>query len=242
MNYQKIYNQLINKRKINILDKKICYCEKHHIIPRALGGSNFSENLVNLTAKEHFIAHLLLAKIYGGDMWYALHMMSIGRNNRNKRDYKINSNTYSILKKYRQIETQKRFSNGPINHTYSEDFKNKLSKSLKKIWENKHYIEKMKKARQLTHSKEEFKKNQRVKAIEAIDKMDKKEFREKYIKSRPFRKPIICVIKNKETTFLSLREASRELNIERKTIMSSIENNRELTKGNFIGYRFLYGS
>ena len=50
------------------------------------------------------------------------------------------------------------------------------------------------------------------------------------------------LFKNKETVFLSLKEASRELNIERKTIMSSIENNRELTKGNLIGYRFLHGN
>jgi hypothetical protein len=39
------------------------YYEKHHIIPRSLGGSNKKENLVLLTAKEHFICHLLLTKM-----------------------------------------------------------------------------------------------------------------------------------------------------------------------------------
>jgi hypothetical protein len=30
------------------------YVEKHHIIPKSLGGSNDKSNLVKLTAKEHF--------------------------------------------------------------------------------------------------------------------------------------------------------------------------------------------
>lgn len=240
MNYQKIYNQLINKRRTNTINSG--YYETHHIIPKSLGGSNDKNNLIKLTAKEHFICHLLLAKIYGGTMWYAAHMMSIGSNNRNSRFYRINSNTYETIRKQISITTRNRLLKNPIKNNYTEEFRKKLSKASLKKWQNKDFIKTIKDSRKITHSKEEFKENQRVKAIEAIDKMDKKEFREKYIKSRPFRKPIICVFKNKETMFLSLREASRELNIERKTIMSSIENNRELTKGNFIGYRFLYGS
>ena len=64
MNYQKIYDQLIQKRKLNVLNKNGIYCERHHIIPRSLGGLNDKINLVNLTAREHYIAHLLLWKIY----------------------------------------------------------------------------------------------------------------------------------------------------------------------------------
>jgi hypothetical protein len=40
------------------------YYELHHILPRSLGGSNTQENLVLLTAREHYIAHLLLYNIY----------------------------------------------------------------------------------------------------------------------------------------------------------------------------------
>ena len=36
------------------------YVEKHHIIPRCIGGSDHKENLVSLTAREHFVCHLLL--------------------------------------------------------------------------------------------------------------------------------------------------------------------------------------
>lgn len=39
------------------------YFESHHIIPKSLGGSNHSGNLVLLTAKEHYVCHLLLPKM-----------------------------------------------------------------------------------------------------------------------------------------------------------------------------------
>jgi hypothetical protein len=38
------------------------YYEEHHIIPKSLGGSNDKDNLVLLTAREHFLAHYLLYK------------------------------------------------------------------------------------------------------------------------------------------------------------------------------------
>ena len=67
MNYNKIYNELIESRKL--LDRKKNdgnYYEKHHIIPKSLGGEDNKSNLVLLTFKEHWIAHLLLVQIYSG--------------------------------------------------------------------------------------------------------------------------------------------------------------------------------
>lgn len=64
MNYQKIYDALVQKRRENPLDKKNQYCESHHIIPRSLGGTNELENIVNLTAREHYVAHKILVKAY----------------------------------------------------------------------------------------------------------------------------------------------------------------------------------
>jgi hypothetical protein len=63
MNYQKIYQNLVQRSKTRILEVSI-YTETHHIIPRCMGGSNLAENLVELTPEEHLIAHLLLVKIY----------------------------------------------------------------------------------------------------------------------------------------------------------------------------------
>ena len=60
MNYQKIYDNLIEK--VMIRGCPVGYYESHHIIPRCCGGSNDPENLVNLTPEEHYVAHQLLAK------------------------------------------------------------------------------------------------------------------------------------------------------------------------------------
>jgi hypothetical protein len=61
MNYQKIYDQLIDRARIRLLE---CYTESHHIVPRCIGGNDTNDNLVNLTPEEHYLAHQLLVKIY----------------------------------------------------------------------------------------------------------------------------------------------------------------------------------
>lgn len=52
------------------------YAERHHIEPKSLGGSDAPANLITLTPEDHFFAHLLLAKIYGGGMWRAVLLMA----------------------------------------------------------------------------------------------------------------------------------------------------------------------
>jgi len=63
MNYQKIYDDLITKRKNQPIDNEQ-YSEKHHIIPRSIGGSESLPNIVKLTAREHYVAHLLLTQMF----------------------------------------------------------------------------------------------------------------------------------------------------------------------------------
>lgn len=63
MNYQKLYNNLIETRKC-LNRKKIRGLEAHHIIMKSIGGSDDSDNIVLLTSKEHLFAHRLLWKIY----------------------------------------------------------------------------------------------------------------------------------------------------------------------------------
>jgi hypothetical protein len=78
VNYQRIYDQLIVDRRINppLADR---YIEVHHIVPRCMGGGNEHANLIRLTAEDHFFAHLLLARIHGGRLWAAVHLMDGSR-------------------------------------------------------------------------------------------------------------------------------------------------------------------
>lgn len=88
MNNKKIYEQLIERAR-NRSEPGIY--ESHHIIPASMGGSDEAFNRANLTPREHFLAHLLLYRIYRNkEMALALHRM------RNSGGYKINSHLYSI--------------------------------------------------------------------------------------------------------------------------------------------------
>ena len=62
MNYKRIYDEIINNRKNNPINEG--YTERHHIVPSSLGGSDNPDNLIRLSAREHFICHYLLAKMY----------------------------------------------------------------------------------------------------------------------------------------------------------------------------------
>lgn len=57
MNYDEFISSIRSSRPQN---KKFKYSERHHIVPRCIGGTDDEENLIYLTLKEHFIAHKLL--------------------------------------------------------------------------------------------------------------------------------------------------------------------------------------
>ena len=67
MNYKRIYFQIIRNRRNNPLPAG-SYGEMHHIKPRSFGRSEENlddqKNLIRLSAREHFIVHFLLYKIY----------------------------------------------------------------------------------------------------------------------------------------------------------------------------------
>lgn len=77
LNYSNAYDTIISKAVNDTGRKKggSVYYESHHIVPRALGGTNEVSNLVLLTAKEHFVCHHLLHKMHGGVMTYAFALM-----------------------------------------------------------------------------------------------------------------------------------------------------------------------
>jgi hypothetical protein len=109
--YTRWYYTIINKAQSRLLD---CYTERHHIMPKSLGGSNESSNLVSLTAREHFICHMLLTKMVDGiqrqkmiHAWWAMATLKKDCQDR----YRLNSFQYESVRQ----EYSKYFSkNNPM--------------------------------------------------------------------------------------------------------------------------------
>jgi len=92
--YTKYYFNIIERAKIR---NKPCLAEKHHIIPKSMGGTE----TVYLTMREHFICHLLLVRMLVGDnqrkMLWALHRMLFSKNDKQQR-YIPSSRTYETFR------------------------------------------------------------------------------------------------------------------------------------------------
>jgi transposase-like protein len=97
--YTKWYYNIIQRAQSRVLPSDI-YTEKHHIIPKSIGGTDSADNLVKLTAKEHFICHLLLVRMTSGlyrrSMAYAAWKMTFMDN---RPRYNPCSRTYEMLRK-----------------------------------------------------------------------------------------------------------------------------------------------
>ena len=120
MNHRKIYESIIenakskNRKKLKKNHPNYIYYENHHILPVCLSGNNEKNNLVLLTAREHFICHKLLTYIYKGNrkIACAFHKMSFGNHNDK---YKISSKDYAYARELISLtlisnETRKKLS------------------------------------------------------------------------------------------------------------------------------------
>ena len=137
MDYKKIYNKIIENRKMKpLLESE--YGEKHHILPRSLGGGDNVSNLVRLTAREHFICHALLAEIYDKHSfeWYKMnHAFLMMKSETTKQNRYMNNRIYE-LKKKDFSDTMSYSQNGCRNSQYgtikSIETKKKIRESLLK--------------------------------------------------------------------------------------------------------------
>jgi rubrerythrin len=123
MNYLKIYNQIIDRSNQRILEKNI-YAESHHIIPKCMGGTNDPGNIAELTGREHFICHWLLARIHPDNkgLIHAFWMMS---NCKGKNRYSPSSRAYNEAKILHSLAV----SESSFGKKLSEFTKAKISKS-----------------------------------------------------------------------------------------------------------------
>lgn len=97
MDYLKLHNNIVNRAKNRISKvSRLPGFELHHIRPRCLGGSDDKENLVLLTYKEHYLVHVLLAKLNPTHQGlnYAVVQMG-GRSFINSRGYSIARDKHS---------------------------------------------------------------------------------------------------------------------------------------------------
>lgn len=163
--YTNFYFSIINK--YGLKSKPSYYTERHHIIPKSLGGSNDIENLIYVSPKVHYILHLLLIKMVRNPehiwkMAFAIHAMSSWNRRRRytSKLYEIHRKLYiTKLKGYKDTaETKIRKSvarlgdkNPRYNNPHSEESKKKISENQKKRlkefnpWNGKKHHEESKK-------------------------------------------------------------------------------------------------
>lgn len=120
--YTKIYYKIIYSalNRPNILS----YSENHHIVPKSLGGCNKKDNLVRLTAREHFICHILLVKMtFGNNKKKMIHAAIGMKRSRNYQNRYVNSRLYeSIKKEFAEISRERN-----TGKKHSEETRKKMS-------------------------------------------------------------------------------------------------------------------
>ena len=120
------------------------YTESHHIIPKSLGGTDAKQNLVKLTAREHFIAHWMLWKVYRNvQMAMAFNFMRCAPSVNSARY--INSKIYETLRE--ELSKVLTESLSGENHPFygkrhSKETKEKIARTLTGVKRSKESIEK----------------------------------------------------------------------------------------------------
>lgn len=125
MNYSKIYDSLISKALNRTETPAIS--ERHHIIPRCMGGTDDPLNIAILTPEEHYLAHQLLVKIFPDNLKIARAAIAMSMNTNGLRP---NNKLYGWLRKRRSYLMLGR--TGPNKgKPLTEETKEKISISLK---------------------------------------------------------------------------------------------------------------
>lgn len=130
MNYQKHYESLTNRALVK--RSQLGYLERHHIIPRCMGGLNSASNICYLTPEEHFLAHLLLIKIYpqNSKLVFAIRMMTAANNKMQRPNNKL----FGWIRRrwHEQITVLNRSRALPLTEKHKRKIsKTKKSKNLK---------------------------------------------------------------------------------------------------------------
>lgn len=250
MTYEEFINNIIETRGRNGCGDE--YHETHHIIPKCMSGTNEKDNLIDLFAQEHFIAHKLLAaeNPNNDSIQYGWTMMAFVKSENQDR-YELTPKEYEEAKIALSKLASKRFK-GENNPWYgkhpSEGTREKMKESSRERWSRPEEIEKARKSkseetrRKLSESaKARFKNSQnhpwlgrhhseetRNKMSESAKKRCTDEWREKQ-KENDRCKQIMCVETNK--VYISIRECSRETGIDRALLTRAAKSDGRKSAG-----------
>lgn len=131
MNYSKIYQDLIWKRKVYQRLDKTQAGENHHIVPLSEGGLDTKNNIVRLTIKEHIFAHQLLARIWNdGKMWCAAHWMMVTRENTSNKNMRL-----AAIAREKRNKKLSEVLKGKKKPPMTDEHKRKISEALKNMSE-----------------------------------------------------------------------------------------------------------
>ena len=131
MNYQRIYDQIVDRAKQEERKKSdTTYYESHHILPKCMGGCNSRENLVLLTGREHFLTHWILARIHPANkkIAYAFWLMCNPKNKSQEKRHTPGSRAYgearegfstALIAFYQTAEGKESKRNSVINTDYA---------------------------------------------------------------------------------------------------------------------------
>jgi hypothetical protein len=104
------------------------YFEKHHVFPKSIFGNN--DFVVNLTAREHFIAHKLLYKIYllryGSDHKFTIYMLKAITYMATREEIRNNSRMYDECRRAASLAMSGE-NNPSVKYGFSEEHRRKLS-------------------------------------------------------------------------------------------------------------------
>lgn len=123
------YRTLIQTAKKRGSDKSKIpyYTESHHIVPKCMGGKNTKENLVLLSAREHYVAHRLLSKMFPTHIGIQRALFNMCTTNTTEnRNYIISANEYS----YAREMFSKLQSSNMIKRWKSEEYRTNVSSKL----------------------------------------------------------------------------------------------------------------